>query len=720
MLNPIHNRQHGMEPHNGEQESRKAAGVNVAQLPLKMKADSQTRARLCCTSCLSVLVESANKLDCPGCGKKYELIDGIPCLAQNRQYYYGEIPQKPMQELVEACRTQPWREALEGTLRVAPYPSGLLLYAVGGNRAGWWPLLNLRRDSRVLDLGCGWGAISFALARRAGLVVGCDLAVERLRFLQQRAVQEGARNVQLVWGGDGKRLPFRDNEFDLVVLNGVLEWVPQSVEGSPDTIQLEFLKEVARVLSKHGQLVLAIENRWSWLYWMGRPEEHSRIRYVSLLPRGLANIYARLRTGKPYRTHTHSYWAYKRMLRTAGFQSSQIVVPLRDYRSFEAIVDPEREQTVADFFESLGRARAGRIGNTLRGRAARLLSPSFCCIAERDGTGDSFLKLLAAEVTRQVSGTQAPDVTWQRYRVTPPEVAVVTLEWDSGRKRVIVKLPLAPTARERCTHERDTLQALRGLFPRKAGALPEIPESLGLGEFQGQPYFIETCMPGYAATRFLGRSKDFERVLKLSSEFIARFGRATQERTTITEHNWALVMTPGTRAGITRIRHTLSVSAELFETYLKKCLTGQTWPTVWGHGDFWCGNVMTDEDGKKVTGVVDWDRSLSKDLAGVDLLGGFIYGRKVFEKRRVPDLIGSAITTGKLHPVEEILLANYAKSLGFELGLRQKIALLLLYWVRYVGLREGHLANPATWKPEWLRENVSPAEQWLKPLLASQ
>ena len=50
---------------------------------------------------------------------------------------------------------------------------------------------------RVLDVGCGWGRLSFVLARRAAWVIGLDRDAALLREGRARAAQAGIANVDL-------------------------------------------------------------------------------------------------------------------------------------------------------------------------------------------------------------------------------------------------------------------------------------------------------------------------------------------------------------------------------------------------------------------------------------------------------------------------------------------------------------------------------------------
>ncbi len=85
--------------------------------------------------------------------------------------------------------------------------------------------LQLRGDERVLDLGCGRGAVLVAVARRltTGSVTGVDLWSVRDQSGNSRAVTmsnaalEGVEERVEIETGDMRALPFPDASFDVVV-----------------------------------------------------------------------------------------------------------------------------------------------------------------------------------------------------------------------------------------------------------------------------------------------------------------------------------------------------------------------------------------------------------------------------------------------------------------------------------------------------------------------
>ncbi|RME42004.1 MAG: class I SAM-dependent methyltransferase [Chloroflexi bacterium] len=213
-------------------------------------------------------------------------------------------------------------------------PSGTEVHATVGDerRADWKYLLPLSSDTRVLDFGCGWGAVSLALADLCGQVVAMDATWERVQFLDIRCRQQGIDNVYPIHGGDTLTFPFSDGYFDLVVLVGVLEWLGESYpELPPRTAQLRALRNLATLLKPGGYLYIGIENRLGYDYLMGRPD-HNGVPFIGLLPRRLADWVSHWRTGKPFRTYQYSIWGYRRLLTESGFNHIQFYGDLPQYR----------------------------------------------------------------------------------------------------------------------------------------------------------------------------------------------------------------------------------------------------------------------------------------------------------------------------------------------------------------------------------------------------
>ncbi len=102
---------------------------------------------------------------------------------------------------------------------------------------------------RVLDLGSGEGYGSAILAKYADSVVGVDVDQEAVHHAQTSYPMEGRVSFKHVSPG---RLPFNDEEFDVVTCFEVIEHLAE-----PE----DLLPEIARVLKKSGLLIISTPNR---------------------------------------------------------------------------------------------------------------------------------------------------------------------------------------------------------------------------------------------------------------------------------------------------------------------------------------------------------------------------------------------------------------------------------------------------------------------------
>lgn len=233
-----------------------------------------------------------------------------------------------MDEVLRAASTS-WRDALLGSSKPAVQRASEMILNV--NRANWHLLTDLPIEGRVLDLGAGMGTTSHALSSYCREVVAVEPVAERVQFMKYRFEQEGIRNVRIVRGTLWD-LPFSGANFDLIAMNGVLEWVPQGRQGDPKALQRLALKIVSDLLRPGGVLYLGIENRFVPGYFVGYPDPHAGIPWVTVLPRRLAQFYARWKGERDgYRNYLYSAAGYRRLLGESGFRSVECYLALPSY-----------------------------------------------------------------------------------------------------------------------------------------------------------------------------------------------------------------------------------------------------------------------------------------------------------------------------------------------------------------------------------------------------
>ena len=292
------------------------------------KASSSARGTMSVLRCL----KCSEKLDCgpdqcvcQGCGAAWPVSGGIPRFFQTQDHYWGEVGRKEALQLLEAARRGSWADAVRTHF---PKDDNMRFGMLDLQRASWAPMLGLDEQSRVLDIGSGYGAITHSLSRFAGEVYSIEAIPERIDFTRERLRQEGILNVNLIQAS-ATALPLAENSFDLVVVNGVLEWVGDwDLAVHPRTAQINFLKKIRSLLKDDGVLLIGIENRFGLSSFLGN-RDHSGLRYTSLVPRAVATFMLKRSssrhyrtqkdTSKQYRTYTYSERGLRNLLSEAGF-----------------------------------------------------------------------------------------------------------------------------------------------------------------------------------------------------------------------------------------------------------------------------------------------------------------------------------------------------------------------------------------------------------------
>ncbi len=108
-------------------------------------------------------------------------------------------------------------------------------------RDAYLELLDIRPGERVLDVGCGSGAVTREIARRLdgrGVAVGLDPSPALLEVARELAKAAGFGERAEFREGDARRLPFPDSSFDAVVCVTVLSHIPRGETGIPEFVRV--------------------------------------------------------------------------------------------------------------------------------------------------------------------------------------------------------------------------------------------------------------------------------------------------------------------------------------------------------------------------------------------------------------------------------------------------------------------------------------------------
>ena len=270
-----------------------------------------------------------DRLSCRCGAEAGRWIDGVAVVAPSTPYW-GEIAQPKMLTLLDESKEVGWRSAVEKCLN--PEDRERITDVM---RAAFQDILPIPPNSKILDVGAGLGVIACELAR-THRVTALEGVWERASFIAMRRVQDGLDNLTAV-NGDLNSIEFSEGQFDVVVVNGVLEWVALfDLSMSPGQVQLRFMDQLRKLLTPEGLIYLAIENRLAWPMFLGA-KDHSGIRYTSLMPRFLARWVCakdagyRSSSNTGYRTYTYSYWGYQNLFRKAGLRIADVYFAVGGY-----------------------------------------------------------------------------------------------------------------------------------------------------------------------------------------------------------------------------------------------------------------------------------------------------------------------------------------------------------------------------------------------------
>lgn len=636
----------------------------------------ETGIRIVCPNCLGVLSSNGKRAACPKCSVDFAVKDGIPVLRQNPDTYYGEFPQGEMHKLLAASRTD-----LEGSLREyirrRDASPRLGEYILGHGRAGWQYLLPVDRSSKVLDLGCGWGTLAWSLAQFCGHVVACDSTLERMQLLGIRRQLESVDNLQLVCAGDSKHLPFPDDSFNAVVVNGVLEWVPSGLPGDPRRVQMKFLREVRRVLQPDGCLFLGIENRYAWKTWAMNADGHTGLRFVPWLPRALADLYSRLNRRGGYRNYLYGSGQFRRLLSECGFNDTRFYVPCPGYHHPVRMIDFQDTRQLAQAFTRQEHTAFRRFRQKVKGVLSARFPDAFGMIAS-DQKRESFLERLLNYVrdTNGDNATSGPNNF--SYRMNG-EMGIVTVIVRAPGEPFVLKLPLHDRGLQELNSEAQILKQVHNHTDHPlADSVSLFARVRSDGEFGQQSFFTYCLLPGVSGDRISVASGMFTNIVHNAAEFLAQLHlRSPVLNTSLDElvspvRDDVLSLTVGATQRDTVHR----ITDRVFDSF-SSSVSG----AVWGHGDSKLANFMFDPKTADLTGVIDWGTGFQAELPGYDLSFLLVSSEASRARTKLTDQLQSQYRNGPPQHSRDTL-QKFVETCGLSLNDHQYQALIGYQWMK--------------------------------------
>jgi ubiquinone/menaquinone biosynthesis C-methylase UbiE len=115
----------------------------------------------------------------------------------------------------------------------------------------WVEDLRLPRAAHLLEIGCGAGFATAALAKRGYRIDALDSVPAMINLTTKRLADAGAAERVRMVLGDVRHLPMSDHSFDLVFALGVLPWLDDPVAA---------VREMARVTRPGGCVLVSTDN----------------------------------------------------------------------------------------------------------------------------------------------------------------------------------------------------------------------------------------------------------------------------------------------------------------------------------------------------------------------------------------------------------------------------------------------------------------------------
>jgi ubiquinone/menaquinone biosynthesis C-methylase UbiE len=470
---------------------------------------------------------------------------------------------------------------------VARHLPNKLGYIVDPGRMGWLFHCYDPDTSQVcLDIGSGWGSLTFGLHHLYDTVYSQDGVFERLQFQALRAESEGVDNIRFI-RSNFQKIPLPDKSVDLVVMNGVLEWVaiwePQL---NPGEMQIAFLEEIKRVLKPKGLVYLGIENRFGAQYFLGA-KDHSGCPFTSLVPRSIANLmlglFEKIRSNKDsrmhvhsgvnsrYRTYTYTKWGYQRMFSRVGFPNISILWAWPGY-SYPRMSGTLDGQSIRFVLDNLGNRYNHRLirffvklillfPDLILSLLINLFSPNFLIFAGSDSNHTAPLCRFVNDVSN--------DQSFVRF----------SLGINMSLKSTFVLLEQNEVAKSVQVEVKNGLSRKNNSFSTQ--------EALGIN--------------GH-----LLRSHNIEEVTA-ASEWLKLFQQQTSDGIWKTESLRQEIATIISRVQDLPDCIDLNVQLKLFEKSYLELVSNTNIPIVTEHGDYSPPNIIVDSECK--VHIIDWEHS---------------------------------------------------------------------------------------------------------------
>ena len=141
--------------------------------------------------------------------------------------------------------------------------------------------LGIKKDDKILEVGCGSGVLGNWAAKRCYLYCGLDISLMMIKkFRDEYRIESDYNLIQSITDA----IPFRDNFFDIIIINGVTMYLHDK------TLLVRTLNEMERVANDNATIFIGENVIPNGIYW-----EYSWFQNLSKSKQIFAKPYIKLR-----------------------------------------------------------------------------------------------------------------------------------------------------------------------------------------------------------------------------------------------------------------------------------------------------------------------------------------------------------------------------------------------------------------------------------------
>ena len=293
-----------------------------------------------------------------------------------------------------------------------------------------------------------------------------------------------------------------------------------------------------------------------------------------------------------------------------------------------------------------------------------------------------------------VAATEPVARSWRSLGRHGDDPTVVLVGPAGGPAAAVIRIARSESARTGLGRARAALDTLHARGDRAATA-SLVPAVLGAGSLAGATWLAERALAGRSGRLVVADASSRRALLVDATAAIAAIHTATgtdvafvgdaEVERWVAARSRAVAVLSDRRATVGRVAD--AVAAEI---------RGRTVTTSWIHGDLWPANVLVDDAGTRVTGLVDWDSAEPGELGLHDRLHLALTTRRLVEHAHLGRVLADVLSGAAWTADDRVVLGDADDTID---GIPSRTA-LWLYWLRFVATnlaRHPRLSSDRRW-----------------------